>query len=205
MGKSLTSNIVVTGVPFITSIQPLSGSIHGGAVLSLTGTGLSLISGVNLGTSVCNIIEVISDTLTCVTTAHNEEVVSVKIKESFNSTKYATQSLNFVYSSKHSPHIAGVYSNTADDKFRIVGSNFGKSSEAVNVYISNLRCLVECVNETEIICKLSNLIAGKYDVRVQIRKFGYSNIQSFIHDLVIESLSSYEGNLANYIVEKTQF
>ena len=63
--------------------------------------------------------------------------------------------------------------------------------------MGNIRCKVESVSDSEIRCKLNNLVAGTYPVWAQISNMGYSNSFKFTHDLVIETLSTNEGKIFN--------
>lgn len=72
--------IYVTGMPNLKSINPSSGSINGGTVLTLTGNGFTTGTSIRLGTAACTVINAALDALTCLTSDHADGSASLTVR-----------------------------------------------------------------------------------------------------------------------------
>lgn len=81
IGDAKNSQILyVTGLAAISAISPLTGSVYGGTVLTLTGNGFDSTTRVLLHTVECKIVSVAVNSLTCVTGAHAANTVNFNVR-----------------------------------------------------------------------------------------------------------------------------
>ena len=67
-------------MPSIKSINPSSGSVYGGTVLTLTGNGFTAGTSISLGSAVCTVINAALDTITCLTSEHADGTTSLTVR-----------------------------------------------------------------------------------------------------------------------------
>ena len=75
----MDTDAYVTGYPFLKSIDPISGSINGGTVLTLIGNGFTTDTSIKIDTVVCTVTAATVDTIKCITSAHVEKVSNIEI------------------------------------------------------------------------------------------------------------------------------
>ena len=67
-------------MPKIASMTPSTGSIYGGTVVAITGNGFSSQTVAVFGDSTCTITKFSLNSLSCVTSSHSDQQVSVQIR-----------------------------------------------------------------------------------------------------------------------------
>ena len=79
-------NLYVTGLPSVDLIEPASGSIYGGTLITVQGNGFDKTTIVKLGSVLCTIKSVSINTLACVTGSNNgvSGTVALQIKLAFS-------------------------------------------------------------------------------------------------------------------------
>lgn len=131
-----TRGIVLDYPLAITSIQPSSGSVAGGTVITLNGTGFSPSSSGNcvtrvfVGQSRCDVIDATPSRITCVTPPNPGAAsldIAVNVTCAGSSGLVASLPSGFTYDLAHTPVISGLSS--------AVGSGAGR--ETVTIYGSN--------------------------------------------------------------------
>ena len=169
----LTSNIIVS------SVIPTSGSIHGGQVITITGSGFCTTEGstsVNIGDERCEVIEAIPGSIRCTTPAGADGSAIVSVTSC--SVKATGE---YSYSSSQSPEITSITPTAAAGpvSLTLAGSNFGSSAL---VTVGEHLCAVTSSSDMSVSCDLSALPGGNYAVRVHNTDIGLSNM-----DIVFES------------------
>ncbi len=72
---------MISGTLIVKSINPSSGSIYGGTVVTLSGNGFKSNSVVKFDSSTCNVINATINQLICKTTSHaQQQSVSIQIE-----------------------------------------------------------------------------------------------------------------------------
>lgn len=61
----VTQNVSVVGVPLVSTIEPSSGGVYGGGIITIDGNGFSANTTVNIGPNKCTVISVSVSNLTC--------------------------------------------------------------------------------------------------------------------------------------------
>ena len=80
VGNSAAStNAVITGVAKVSSIAPTSGSVNGGTLLTVSGNGFTKETSVRLDNAICTVVTASVDSLTCLTSAHSSQSVSLTV------------------------------------------------------------------------------------------------------------------------------
>ena len=76
----------MTGLPSVDSIEPASGSIYGGTLITVQGNGFDKTTIVKLGSVLCTIKSVSINTLACVAGSNNgvSGTVALQIKLAFS-------------------------------------------------------------------------------------------------------------------------
>merc|ERR1719423_465585 len=117
---ALTNDIVVD------SISPGTGSVYGGQVITLSGSGFceDTASNVLIGSSPCEILSVTAGSITCISPAGADGQSSVTIESCSLSV-----SGSYTYSASGSPEISSISpdSMSGAGAITISGSNFGSS------------------------------------------------------------------------------
>jgi len=80
VGYADSSNIQVTGLPYIQSISQAQGSVYGGLALVLNGNGFTLKTNVLIGSSICKVTQAKLGQLTCVTSENSAGVKNFNIR-----------------------------------------------------------------------------------------------------------------------------
>lgn len=135
MGDSLASNIKVTGQPNLKSINPTAGSSNGGTKIKIIGNGFSNLTVVKMDTSICEIVELTVNELSCITSAHS--IGSVAVEVSTNGQVYTNNGINFNYDSSLTPIISTISptsENSVNSVLTITGTGFGINSSKILFY-----------------------------------------------------------------------
>lgn len=150
--------------PTVDSISPNGGSINGGTSVTISGSGFIFGASVDLGGSACSgVIVVDSSTITCTTTAHIAEPVTVTVTNS--DTQFGFLSSGYTYQvapapSTISPQVGSVNGNTS---VTISGSDF---LSGATVSIGGVDCSVTSFSTSSITCTTDSHAIGTVDVIV---------------------------------------
>ncbi|XP_076030840.1 fibrocystin-L-like [Oratosquilla oratoria] len=122
--------------PVITSFSPTQGSLAGGTLITITGSGLVSADGVArvmLGSSPCNVLNVSDSEITCVSSPATEGDVNLVVAISAFLIPPISElsSQIFTYSSSATPTVTDI--NASGSTITISGASFGSSESAVKV------------------------------------------------------------------------
>ena len=154
--STLASSYVYQAPPNVTSISPTAGSIAGGTILTLTGTGFLAGATVNMEGTGCNSVTVVSSTtMTCTTSAHAAGTLNVTV----TNTDGQFSTLSSAYTYQPGPAVTSVSPAggilTGGTLITVTGSGFGPSAA---VTLDGLTCTgVVVVNSTQITCNTKDL------------------------------------------------
>uniref|UniRef100_A0A667XGZ1 PKHD1 like 1, tandem duplicate 2 n=1 Tax=Myripristis murdjan TaxID=586833 RepID=A0A667XGZ1_9TELE len=178
----------------VSSVSPLSGSLAGGTLLTVTGFGFSPNSTVTLGSDDCIVLHASDTELKCRTPA-----VSVQ------PANHLTASSTFTYDNNLTARITGLspQTTTVIGELRVLtisGSNLGGQDNDSAVYVGREECRIEQWTETNITCVLPVLPPGLYHVDVQVGNNGYPETSNDVNTTVeyileIHSISPEVGSL----------
>uniref|UniRef100_A0A673FZ74 Fibrocystin-L-like n=1 Tax=Sinocyclocheilus rhinocerous TaxID=307959 RepID=A0A673FZ74_9TELE len=158
----------------VTSINPTTGSVAGGTILTVSGYGFSNDTAVTIGTQPCNVIEVELSQLRCIVPAgsEGEQRVTLTMAEmTAVSNGFFTYSNNLTASiTSVSPQTTTVFGHRI---LTILGTNFEVQSNGSSVLIGEAECeLLQWTNEN-ITCLLPTLPPAEYNVHVRVGNQGY--------------------------------
>ncbi|KAK9957826.1 hypothetical protein ABG768_012036 [Culter alburnus] len=158
----------------VTSINPTTGSVAGGTIVTVSGYGFSNDTAVTIGTQPCNIIEVELFQLRCIVPAGSEGEQTVTVT---TSEMTAISNGSFTYSNTLTALITSVSPQTTTVFGRriltILGTNFEAQTNGSSVLIGEAECkLLQWTNES-ITCLLPTLPPAMYNVRVRVGNQGY--------------------------------
>ncbi|XP_075128051.1 fibrocystin-L-like [Leptodactylus fuscus] len=195
-GKNFTFTYPIT----ISSITPSSGSLAGGTLVTILGSGFSTDSTVKLKGSGCAVVFANLTVITCRTSAGPEGFADVfvftnglneTLKNAFNFTSYLAPTITGI-----SPSTSSVLGNTT---LTISGNNFQSQSAGNAVILGNQPCEVLDWTPSGITCLLPALPPGKYNVLVQVGNWGFAisrnNKASVEYILEVNSISPQYGSL----------
>ena len=198
-----------------TSISPTSGSVQGGTVVTIDGSGFSHISdrnSVTLGSVTCRILETSSSQILCMTGSAGESTAA--LSATVNGFPVST-SLVFEYTSSSTPQITSlsspsdINSLSGGDTIQFSGTQLGASASDVRVLVVSdvfidFNMANECVvdsfsadpsGEVSIACTAPNKPAGTYDLLVHVQGLGFASAvdSSVGYALVIDTFTPDEG------------
>ncbi|TSK31508.1 Fibrocystin-L [Bagarius yarrelli] len=204
MSKGLASgNSILTSLAEA-SLQPSSGSLAGGTLLTITGNGF--VAGnisVMLGSYPCIILTVTPSMVTCLTGAFIETQVKVYIK--VLTVNYPP--LTFNYTSSQTPTITLVNPTTGPSgtEITVSGSGFGSDAGLVAVRIDGAACTVLSITDTAIQCMVGEHAGGTFPVTVHHRVKGYALTRAnFSYELRLTQVVPYEGSYGGGAVVAVQ-
>ena len=179
-GNSLSTLGSLQNKMVLNSITPSSGSIHGGNVITIGGSGFCLDEGattVTIGGSICEVTEVTLGTVICTTPAGSDGSAQVSVT---SCTQTATSA--YTYSTSMSPVVYSISPTSASGpvSVSISGSNFGVNPQ---VLFAKIPCTVTTSTDVLISCDIGALPGGQYAVTVNNMNLGLSN-----DDIVFESI-----------------
>ncbi|NP_001305057.1 PKHD1 like 1, tandem duplicate 1 isoform X1 [Danio rerio] len=158
----------------VTSINPTSGSVAGGTVLTVSGYGFSNDAAVTIGTQPCSIVEVELFQLRCIVPAGSEgeqtvTMTAAKMTAIFNGSFTYSNTMTALITSV-SPQTTTVFGNRS---LTILGKHFGATPNDISVLIGDAECeLLQWTNES-ISCLLPTLPPAVYNVNVRVGNQGY--------------------------------
>ncbi|XP_075126263.1 fibrocystin-L-like [Leptodactylus fuscus] len=195
-GKNFTFTYQIT----ISSLTPSSGSLAGGTLVTILGSGFSTDSTVELKGSGCAVVFANLTMITCRTSAGPEGFADVFVlTNGLNGTLYNA----FNFTSYLAPTITGLSPNTSsvlgNTTLTISGNNLQTQSVGNAVILGNQLCEILKWTPTSITCLLPALPPGKYNVLVQVGNWGFAisrnNKTSVEYILEVNSISPQYGSL----------
>lgn len=125
-----SSQVIITGQSQIQSISPSSGSVNGGTLLTITGNGFDKNTTTIYidGTSLCKIVSLTINQVTCLTSSHTSGT-NLNFQISSKNTQFTTNSFLYEYSTALSPTITSLSPTSGSaGTLTISGSGFGTDS-----------------------------------------------------------------------------
>ena len=195
-----------------TGISPSSGSLLGGTLATISGSGFSYLPShldVQIGGAPCRIVSSSFSMIQCMTSASTTSPsTAAEVRISVNGF-VVNSSIQFEQSSQSTPTVTGLdrHSASGGDQIIITGTKFGSNISAVHVQIvgslddfdaSAVRnaCSVSSVADTSVTCTLPVKPAGHYDLHVLIHGLGFASASgdnSISYSLAIRSFSPLSG------------
>ncbi|XP_033493349.2 PKHD1 like 1, tandem duplicate 1 [Epinephelus lanceolatus] len=185
----------------VSSFSPLSGSVAGGTVLTVTGFGFSQNTTVTVGSAECTLMYATETELKCRTPAGTAGSQSVTVMVGNMSQ---TASSSFTYDTDLTPLISDLSPQTttviAQEILTIQGSNLGGPDNDSIVFIGRRECVTIQWTETSITCHLPVLPPGLYKVDVQVGNNGYPQTSNGVNATIeyileVHSISPQLGSL----------
>lgn len=168
-------------IPNIESITPTTGSMAGGARLTITGFGFAESPSVSIGIYPCNVIDSSYSEIICESPASPSEVErDIEVQAYVNGIPQAaecetdTKACRFTYSSLWTPIIMMIDPDTmsASTTFTITGASFGTNAGEIEVSIGGVSATVASVSFMSITASIDNIPAGMNDVVVKVKDYG---------------------------------
>ncbi|XP_031760464.1 fibrocystin-L [Xenopus tropicalis] len=176
---STGSNLTYTVQSSISAVSPSSGSLAGGTLVTLIGTGFSEGSVVQFGSNKCDILFANLTTIQCRTEAELAGSVDVVV---LTNGFEATLPSSFSYNASFTPVITAISSNRSSVLggaiLTISGNSFGSQSPNSAVLIGNVTCQTLQWNQSDITCTLPSNPPGNYSVLVLVDNLGFASVSS---------------------------
>ncbi|KAM9340526.1 fibrocystin-L-like [Symphorus nematophorus] len=184
----------------VSSFSPLSGSVAGGTLLTVSGFGFSRNTTVTVGSEQCTVVRASDTELKCRTPAGTAGSQSITVMVGNMSQ---TASTSFTYDNNLTPQISGMNPHTTTvfghRVLTIQGLNLGGKDNDSMVLVGGKECVTVQWTGTNITCRLPVLPPGLYKVDVQVGNNGYpqrSGVNATIeYILEIYSISPRVGSL----------
>ncbi|XP_073714826.1 fibrocystin-L [Misgurnus anguillicaudatus] len=185
----------------VTSIYPTTGSVAGGAILTVFGYGFANDTAVTIGTQSCNVTEAEFSQLRCIVPAGSAGIQTVTVTKG-EITASLTNS--FTYNNNLMATITAVSPQTSTvfglRVLTILGRNFDVQVNGSSVLIGETKCeLLKWTNEN-ITCMLPTLGPAVYNIRVRVGNKGYALISAGVSSTIeyvlkVSGLSPMLGSL----------
>ncbi|XP_065139309.1 fibrocystin-L-like [Paramisgurnus dabryanus] len=179
------NSFTFTNLLGVTSIYPTTGSVAGGAILTVFGYGFANDTAVTIGTQSCKVIEAEFSQLRCIVPAGSAGVQTVTV-----SMGEITASLtnSFKYNNTLMATITAVSPQTTTvfglRVLTILGRNFEVQVNTSSVLIGETKCeLLKWTNEN-ITCMLPTLGPAVYNIRVRVGNKGYALISAGVSSTI---------------------
>ncbi|XP_050924319.1 LOW QUALITY PROTEIN: PKHD1 like 1, tandem duplicate 1 [Lates calcarifer] len=176
----------------VSSLSPLSGSVAGGTLLTVSGFGFSQNATVKVGSDECTVVHATDTELKCRTPAGTVGSHAVTVMVG-NMSQNAGSS--FTYDSDLTPQISGLSPHTTTvighRVFTIQGSNLGAQDNDSGVFIGREECVTVQWTATNITCVLPVLPPGLYEVHVQVGNNGYPETSNGVNTTIEYILEVY--------------
>ncbi|KAK1784753.1 hypothetical protein P4O66_003426 [Electrophorus voltai] len=184
---------VLTSLP-LASLQPSSGSLAGGTLLTITGNGFVVgNTSVMLGSCPCSIVQGTPFMVTCLTCANVERQVQVNIQV----FGVIYPPLSFNYTRQQTPEITSVSPATGPSGIAITvsGSGFGLDAGLVSVAIAGVACDVSSITDMVLQCTVGSHPGGTYPVTLHHQVKGDALTQAdFTYELQLTLVTPNEGS-----------
>lgn len=132
MGNALENTLILTGLASIKSITPSSGSTNGGTKVKILGNGFSKnLTRIQIGSGLCEILDLAVNELTCKTSANIAQNVPLKISIS---DQVVNNTVSFTFDSSLTPIISSINpsnENSVNTLLTITGSGFSANPSKI--------------------------------------------------------------------------
>ncbi|KAI5091821.1 fibrocystin-L precursor, partial [Silurus meridionalis] len=186
------------------SLQPSSGSLAGGTLLTITGNGFAAgNTSVMLGSYPCTIMTLTPSMVTCLTRSFTEAQVQVNIK--VFGVNYPP--LSFNYTRNQTPNITRVSPTTGPSgtEITVSGSGFGSAAGLVSMLIDGAPCNISSITDTTIQCTVGEHAGGTFPVTLYHQNKGYALTQAnFSYELRMTQVVPNEGSYGGGAVVAVQ-
>ncbi|XP_056378576.1 fibrocystin-L-like isoform X2 [Hyla sarda] len=191
-------NLTFTYHIIVSSIIPSSGSLAGGTLVTIHGSGFSKSSAVELGDSKCVVVFANLSVVNCLTSAGAEGFADVTVfTNGFNETLHDA----FNFTSTSAPTITEINPSTSsvlgNITLTISGSDFQNESVDNAVSLGNKPCQLLEWTPTKIMCLLPALPPGKYNVLVKVGNWGFA-ISSLTNETSVEYILEVNSIVPQY-------
>lgn len=198
----------------IKSVSPSKGSLGGGTIITISGTGFAANSSygnhsaVKIGDKEC-LIQSFSTTQIICETPENADASKENLTVEVNGN---SASADFEYSHKETPLVIGLSPKTASPVLKndlvIDGVNFGSDKKALQVILEHLHlpgveyeCNVTRTTDDQVTCRLGGGKTGNYRVKIRKNGVGYSmagsvGADTFTYESRIFTVSPARGSIA---------
>ncbi|XP_053468790.1 PKHD1 like 1, tandem duplicate 1 [Ictalurus furcatus] len=204
MSKGLASGNLTLTSQAQASLQPSSGSLAGGTLLTITGNGFAAgNTSVMLGPYSCPIMTLTPAMVNCLTHAFNEIEVQVTIKV----FGVIYPPLSFNYTRSQTPNITTVSPPTGPNGTAITvsGSGFGSVAGLVSVLVDGVACNILSITDTMIECTVGEHAGGTFPVTLYHQVKGYALTQAnFSYALQLTQVVPNEGSYGGGAVVAVQ-
>ncbi|XP_052286416.1 fibrocystin-L-like [Dreissena polymorpha] len=194
-------------LPNIESVSPTSGSMAGGALLTITGAGFLENLYVTIDGYQCQIVEysyseIICKTPASVTQAQKDIKVEINAGQPLLAECQTADAIcRYSYATIWTPTAEAITPNamSATTTFTISGTKFGTNVSAIEVTIGGEIVNVESVEDANIIVSIDHIPAGENDVVVRVMQHGEAQgsltvTGTPVVSTVIPSVGSIHGN-----------
>ncbi|XP_026156055.1 fibrocystin-L-like [Mastacembelus armatus] len=189
------NNLQFTYQLIVSSFSPLSGSVAGGTLLTVSGFGFSQNTTVTVGSEECEVVHASDTELKCRTppgTAGSQTVTVLAGNMS------QTSSSSFTYNENLTPQISGLSPQTTTvfgrNVLTIQGSNLGDRDNSSAVFVGGKECVIVQWTTMNISCVLPVLPPGLYQVDVQVGNSGYPQTSNGVNTTIEYILEIYSSS-----------
>ena len=193
----MVSSPILTSVPAVSSVSPASGSIYGGAILTINGNGFINSTSnlqVSVGTGSCAIIQITPGQIQCTIPPQGSSSSAATVQVVSNGVTFPG-SFTYTYNAASTPSISSIAptSGTTGQSVVISGSNFVTGQTTVTV--GGVPCAITSVSSTSITCSVGSGPAGNQPVIATILSIGQSNNNiQFQYILQVGTISPSRGS-----------
>lgn len=168
-------------IPNIESITPTTGSMAGGARLTITGFGFAESPSVTIGIYSCSVIKSSYTETICESPASSsEEERDIEVQAYVSGIPQTaecetdTKTCRFTYSSLWTPIVMVIDPDTMSSSttFSITGASFGTNTEDIEIRIGGVFATVTAVTFMSITASIDSIPAGNNDVVVKVKDYG---------------------------------
>ncbi|XP_057684607.1 fibrocystin-L-like [Corythoichthys intestinalis] len=185
----------------VSSFTPMSGSVAGGTLLTITGYGFSWDTRVTVGGAVCKVVHAIPTEIKCRTPAGSVGSQTVIVSAGAMSE---TASSTFTFDLALTPQISSLSPKKTFVFGRrvltVLGSNLGEPTNESAVYVGKVECVTEQWTSINVTCLLPVLPPGMHEVHVQVGNNGYPETSNGVNSTIeyvleVHSISPTVGSL----------
>ncbi|XP_067951959.1 fibrocystin-L-like, partial [Watersipora subatra] len=185
------SSLYVTSLGTVTTVTPSSGSIHGGTLITINGTGFSDETLVECDGAVCEIKEYDATSIQCETPAAD---TSDMCNLQFHGTPDNSAPVDLLYSFNvdDTPTITSVTPNSGvtGEVITIAGTLL---SDANEITLDDSTCVLVSANSSAVTCTLGEHAAGRTYLVINVDGKGKSAAVLFTYELQADSITPARG------------
>ncbi|XP_063041153.1 fibrocystin-L-like [Engraulis encrasicolus] len=166
----------------VSSLSPTSGSVTGGAVLTVTGFGFGPDTEVTIGSQMCEVLQVDLNQLQCRVppASVGSHMVTVRVGEMSQAAADT-----YTYSNSLTATITSINPSTttvSGHRLLVVrGRKFGVRGDDSRVFVGQRECPLVDWNATTIVCALPAQAPDTYHISVQLGNLGYPKVRAGVN------------------------